>query len=120
MNNKKLDYLGVSAFFESMAMMIRSGIQTDEAIGLLKSESKGNEGILQQGLTVMKEQVDMGMGLDTAMKESGIFPKYAIEMVEAGVSSGKMEDILFRLSKYYKSTQNETHYNKLQSTCPYK
>lgn len=117
MNNKKLDYLGVSAFFESMAMMIRSGIQTDEAIGLLKSESKGNEGILQQGLTVMKEQVDMGMGLDTAMKESGIFPKYAIEMVEAGVSSGKMEDILFSLSKYYK--EQKTISEKIKNAVTY-
>lgn len=117
MNNKKLDYLGVSAFFESMAMMIRSGIQTDEAIGLLQSDSRNKDGILAGGLAVMKEQVDMGMSLDVAMKESGIFPKYAIEMVEAGVSSGKLEDILFRLSKYYK--EQKTISEKIRNAVTY-
>ena len=32
---KKLDSLGVSAFCESMGMMARAGIQTEEAIALL-------------------------------------------------------------------------------------
>ena len=102
MNNKKLDYLGVSAFFESMAMMMRSGIQTDEAIGLLHSDSRNSGGVLASGLDIMKEEVDKGMSLDKAMREAGIFPEYACEMVEAGVNSGKLEGILFRLSKYYK------------------
>ena len=32
---KQLDNLGVSAFCESMGMMVRAGIQTDEAVALL-------------------------------------------------------------------------------------
>ena len=35
--SKTLDNLGVSAFCESMAMMVQSGITTDEAIRLLQS-----------------------------------------------------------------------------------
>ena len=35
MSKTKLDNLGVSAFCESMAMMLHSSIQTDEAVGLL-------------------------------------------------------------------------------------
>ena len=118
MSGKKLDYLGVSAFFESMAMMIKAGIQTDEAIGLLESESKESDGVLANGLKVMKEQVDMGMSLDQAMKESGIFPKYALEMVEAGNTSGKMEDILFRLSRYYKDQKTISEKIKNAITYP--
>ena len=49
MSKQKLDDLGVSAFCESMAMMVRSGIQTDEAISLLQSSGKSG-GILEQGL----------------------------------------------------------------------
>ena len=65
----------------------------------------------------MKEQVDMGMSLDVAMKESGIFPEYALEMVEAGNTSGKMEDILFRLSKYYKD--QKTIADKIRNAITY-
>ncbi|MBQ9460282.1 MAG: type II secretion system F family protein, partial [Oscillospiraceae bacterium] len=70
MSKKKLDDLGVSAFCESMAMMVQAGIQTDEAVGLLQSEHGGEAGVLEKGLAVMKEQVDGGASLGAAMRES--------------------------------------------------
>jgi len=115
--NRQLDDLGVSAFCESMGMMLRAGIQTDEAIGLLQSDSKKNAGILSEGLAVMKEQVDQGRGLDRAMKESGIFPRYAIQMVETGDTAGRMEDILFRLASYYR--EQKTISEKLRNAVTY-
>ena len=112
-----MDALGVSAFCESMGMMIRSGIQTDEAISLLQSGEKHTGGLLEQGLKVMKEQVDQGCGLAAAMKESGIFPQYALKMVQAGESSGRLEDILFRLSRYY--ADQKTIGDKLRNAVTY-
>ena len=67
MSKKKLDELGVSAFCESMAMMIKSGIQTDEAVALLQSES-GSHGVLSEGLRYMKEQLESGSTFTDAMK----------------------------------------------------
>ncbi|MBE5997744.1 MAG: type II secretion system F family protein [Lachnospiraceae bacterium] len=116
MAKQKLDHLGVSAFCESMGMMVRSGITTDEAISLLQG-GKENGGVLEQGLVVMKEQVDQGYGLARAMKESGIFPDYALQMVEAGESSGRLEDILFRLSRYY--SDQKTISEKLKNAVTY-
>ena len=116
MGKQKLDYLGVSAFCESMAMMAQAGIQTDEAIALLQS---GHEtgGVLEQGLAVMKEQVDAGMGLAKAMETSGIFPDYALQMISAGESSGRLEDILFRLAGYYRD--QKTIAEKLKNAVTY-
>ena len=116
MSRKTLDYLGVSAFCESMAMMVQSGIQTDEAISLLQSE-KNHGGILEEGLVTMKKKVDEGFGLAAAMKESGIFPDYALQMVEAGESSGRLEDILFRLAGYY--ADQKTISEKLRNAVTY-
>ena len=84
MSKRKLDNLGVSAFCESMGMMLRAGIQTDEAIDLLQSGKELSGGVLEEGLAVMKTQVDQGRGLAAAMQESGMFPDYALRMVEAG------------------------------------
>ena len=117
MRKRKLDYLGVSAFCESMAMMVQSGIQTDEAIALLQSGEEKTDGILEQGLVVMKEQVDQGQGLAAAMRESGIFPDYALQMIEAGESSGRLEDILFRLAHYY--ADQKTISEKLRNAVTY-
>ena len=117
MSKQKLDHLGVSAFCESMAMMARSGIQTDEAIELLQSGKQHTGGVLEEGLRIMKEQTDMGYGLSYAMKESGIFPDYALQMVEVGETSGRLEDVLFQLAKYY--ADQKTISEKLRNAVTY-
>lgn len=117
MAKRKLDDLGVSAFCESMGMMARSGIQTDEAISLLQSSGTGTGGVLEQALVVMKEEVDQGSGLAAAMEKSGIFPAYALQMVSAGESSGRLEDILFRLSRHY--ADQKTISDKLKNAVTY-
>lgn len=117
MRTKKLDELGVSAFCESMAMMLQSGIQTDEAIALLQSEHGDGAGVLEQALKLMKERIDAGEGLASAMRESGIFPDYALQMIEAGESAGRLEDILFRLSDYY--ADQKTIAEKLSNAVTY-
>ncbi|MBQ6603393.1 MAG: type II secretion system F family protein [Eubacterium sp.] len=114
---KKLDNLGVSAFCESMAMMVHAGIQTDEAISLLQSGKEHTGGMLEEGLAVMKTEVDAGRGLAAAMEKTGIFPDYALQMVKAGESSGRLEDILFRLSRYY--ADQKTISEKLKSAVTY-
>ena len=116
MSKKKLDELGVSAFCESMAMMVQSGIQTDEAVALLQSEHRGG-GVLEQGLAGMKTRVEQGGTLAAAMQAAGIFPDYAVRMVEAGESSGRLEDVLFRLARYYAEQKNISE--KLRSAVTY-
>ena len=74
MRKKKLDELGVSAFCESMAMMLQSGIQPDEAVDLLQSGHDSVTGVLEKGLAVMKEQLDSGSGLTAENQRIISFP----------------------------------------------
>ncbi len=117
MSKAKLDHMGVSAFCESMGMMVRSGIQVDEAIALLADSKTKTGGVLEEGLAVMKEKTEEGQGLADAMKESGIFPDYALQMVKAGENAGRLEDILFRLSRYY--ADQKTISEKLKNAVTY-
>ena len=105
MKKEKLDYLGVSAFAESMAMMIQAGISIDEALSLLKPEDKEN-GVLSDALKEMAAFTSSGGSLHEAMEKTGVFPEYAIEMVKAGQNTGKLEDTMFHLSDYYKNEKN--------------
>ena len=117
MSKKKLDELGVSAFCESMAMMLQAGIQIDEAIDLLQSEHGSGTGVLEKGLAVMKKELDGSSGLADAMRKSGVFPDYAIQMIESGEDYGRLEDILFRLSDYY--ADQKTIADKLRGALTY-
>ncbi len=116
MSQKKLDNLGVSAFCESMGMMVKAGIQTDEAIALLESGHRDG-GVLEEAIVVMKEQVEQGSTLAAAMKQAGIFPEYALSMIEVGENAGRLEDVLFRLSRYY--ADQKTISEKLRSAVTY-
>ena len=102
MSKKKLDYLGVSAFAESMAMMIKAGVSTEEAILLLQQDN--NHGLLADALDLMAKETSEGKTFYEAMYDTGIFPDYALEMVKAGEKTGKLEKVMSSLADYY---QNE-------------
>lgn len=115
---KKLDDLGISAFCESMGMMVRAGIQTDEAIALLEQGTPDREtGVLGNGITFMKNRIEEGKSLGEAMRESGLFPEYALLLMAAGETSGRQEDVLFRLSRYYRD--QKTISEKIKSAVTY-
>ncbi len=116
MRRGKLDSLGVSAFCESMAMMVQSGIQMDEAVALLRSGS-GQGGPLEEGLVIMQAETEEGKGLSAAMEATGIFPEYCLRMVLAGEKAGRLEDVLFQLARYYEDQKAMT--GKLQSAVLY-
>ena len=117
MSRKILDDLGVSAFCESMAMMAQSGIQTDEALSLLQSSHVSASGPLETALSGMRERVDEGESLSAAMEKSGVFPDYAVKMIRTGEDSGHLENILFRLSRYY--ADRKTIADKLKNAVTY-
>ena len=94
-----LNLLGVSAFCESLGMMIQSGIDLNEAMSLLKQ--KKDSGILSEKIDVMEKCLSEGSSLKQAMEKAGSFPEYAIAMVEAGENTGKLEEVLFKLAHYY-------------------
>ncbi|MBR2577853.1 MAG: type II secretion system F family protein [Erysipelotrichaceae bacterium] len=104
MGKGKLDNLGISAFCESMGMMIQAGISIEEAISLLKPEE--NEGELAEAIKKMNEDMAGSVSLAEAMKNAGAFPDYAVNMVKAAQNTGKMEQTMFHLSDYYKNEKN--------------
>ncbi|MBQ2582904.1 MAG: type II secretion system F family protein [Erysipelotrichaceae bacterium] len=98
--NEKLDLLGVSAFCESLGLMVKAGIQVSEAIGLLEQKQEKN-GILESSIESMEKSLEEGNSLKDAMEKTGLFPDYALRMIAMGESTGKLEDVLFRLAAYY-------------------
>lgn len=79
MAKPKLDSAGISLFCESVAMMLAAGIQTDEAVGML-SEDIGDVA-LQATCESVYGRLCAGDTLAVAMKASGAFPRYAVDMV---------------------------------------
>lgn len=113
---EKLDLLGVSAFCESLGMMVKAGIPVSEAIGLMRQKEEGN-GLLEENIASMEKSLEEGNTLQTAMEKTGVFPDYATAMVKTGESTGKLEDVLFQLSDYYR--KQDQIQQKIRSTLIY-
>ena len=105
-NKGKLDYQDLGSYFENMGMMIKAGITVNEATDLLKEESGRESKVMADALSLMSEKMSMGTSLGDAMKEAGVFPDYAVDMVTASEYTGRLEDTLFHLSDYYR-TENQ-------------
>lgn len=113
---KQLDDLGISAFCESMGMMVRAGIQTEEAVRLL-AQGEHQGGALEKALDEMAADIEKGGTLAKAMEDTGIFPDYCLQMVKAGEKTGRLEDVLFHLSSYYDN--QKTISGRLRSAITY-
>ena len=102
---RKLSYAEMGSFFENMGMMVRSGITASEAADLLKEDSGGDDRELSAVFGSMSERMSEGSSFEDAMKETGAFPSYAVDMIGASEYTGKLEDTLFHLSDYYRTEE---------------
>ena len=100
-----LGFEEMGSFFENMAMMIKAGITTNEAVGLLKEETEPDDRIMLHTLTELSEQMSAGSSLEDAMRAAGTFPDYAVDMIHAAEYTGRLEGTLFHLSEYYRSEE---------------
>ncbi|MBE6042514.1 MAG: type II secretion system F family protein [Clostridiales bacterium] len=114
---KKLSYTELGSFFENMGMMVKSGISVSEAVSLLKEETPKEDQALFAALGSMSDELSMGYPLEDAMKGSGAFPDYAVDMIGTSEYTGRLEDTLFHLSGYYR-TENSMK-NTLTSAVRY-
>ena len=115
MAKAKLDSAGISLFCESVAMMLAAGIQTDEAVGML-SEDIGDTA-LQATCQDVYRRLNAGSNLGSAMRASGAFPRYAVDMVGVGEASGRLEEVLKALGVYY--DEEDRLFAKIRSAVGY-
>ena len=89
----------LSVFFEQLSLTLHSGISSLEGISIMLEDSDNGEGqdILQTIYTHLEET---GC-LYESLKISGVFPDYAVNMMELGEKTGRMDEVSSALSEYY-------------------
>ena len=99
MRAKRLTYSQVEFLCEQLAMILGSGMSVSEGLGLLCADS--DDRVLVSACNEISSEVDRGEPLSQAMRSTGRFPEYAVDMVALGEMSGKLEDVLRGLAEYY-------------------
>lgn len=95
----KFSHDELSMLFLQLALFLHAGAQSGGALALLAEESPSPEtaGLLN----TMAADVDGGGTLSGAMEQSGAFPREAWSLLAVGEKTGRSEETLRALSRYY-------------------
>ena len=101
---KTLSAEELSAFSAQLALTVRTGIPLSESMMILKedAETASAKALLGKLLTTL----ELGNPLAVALRETGVFPPYMTQMVEIGETSGRLDQVLESLHRYYAREDN--------------
>jgi len=89
----------VSRFTHILGMLLRSGVHILDSLKIA-SATTGNT-VISQELDKLRESVREGGGLSQQLRESRVFTPIVVQMLSVGEESGKMDEMLAKVSQYY-------------------
>lgn len=98
MMEKMISHEEISSLCLELSLLLHAGVGVGDAFALLMDDS---DAVYKDMISGMAKQVDEGMPLSAALKNSGCFPVYVSGLVEVGEQSGRLEEALLALSRYY-------------------
>ena len=122
---KQLSSGDISVFCLQLSLNLKAGIPLYEGIAVLTNYANENEkqynktsysssfstsameikGALGKAAKKMADCLETGERLSSAMKKTGIFPGYVINMVDIGEETGNLDSVLESLGEYYEREQ---------------
>ncbi len=98
---KKLNFEQTAYFCEQLWLIVSTGMQIDDGLDILAEDIDDDN--LKALCDHLADELTCGKTLFNAMSSSGIFPDYAVSMVEIGCVTGRIDDVLKSLSEYYEN-----------------
>jgi len=88
----------LARFTRTLASLIRSGVPILEVLQIV-SQTVGNV-IMEKAIKVAMGDIERGEGISTALGKNPIFPSMIIRMLSAGEQTGKIDEMLERVSNF--------------------
>lgn len=93
-------YSTLSRFTLVFSELVRSGIPIAEALDTAISMTENLP--MKEKLATIRQAVEKGSTLHEGLEETGLFENMIIQMIKAGESSGALDDMLQKVTEYYK------------------
>jgi type IV pilus assembly protein PilC len=93
--------IGLSHFSESVSQMLRNGVPILTALDI-GADTVGNK-VIARGILEAKEAVSKGYQMSTTLAKKRFFPGLLTRMVAVGEKTGKIDDMLEKVAKFYRS-----------------
>ena len=116
-SGKLLSNKELSMFCDQIAMILNAGISPMEGVTIMLEDALSTEG--KEILSVILEHCNRGESFHSSVAASGVFPKYALDMIEIGEQSGKLEDVMHALAFHYNREESIAQGIKNAVTYPF-
>lgn len=83
----------------TLSILIKSGVPLLESLTIVKRTT--NNLVYREALEEIYSDVEKGRALGESLASSGLFPTIFVQMTSVGERTGKLDDTLMRLSKYF-------------------
>ncbi len=114
MKEKLRSNLQLSQLCRSLALLIHAGVWLGEGLTMLAEENSGEAPLYRQ----MSRRADEGAGLPEILEETGVFPRYVTALVSVGERTGRTEEALMALSRWYQEQDELERQIKSSLTYP--
>ncbi len=88
-------------FTRTLSMLINSGIRLLDALHILK-DAMGNV-LFRNAIVDISKKVERGFPLGETFAQYPVFPPIVSQMMKVGEETGKLDDTLLKLSRYFQS-----------------
>ena len=99
MKQKTLSFPHLSSFCLEISLFLRAGISINDGLHMLKQDDTNVRS--RKLLEELLAKTEKGLAFSEALKETGVFPEYMVEMVTLAEKTGKLESTMHSLSDYY-------------------
>lgn len=89
----------LAIFCEQIAMVLKSGVPLYEGLEAVCENYEGTR--YEKEFGALNEDYQHGSTFYEACLNVGVFPDYMVEMINVGEKSGKLDDVMTNLSKFY-------------------
>ncbi|SFD09272.1 type II secretion system F family protein [Clostridium uliginosum] len=96
---KLTEMIIVSRFTRTLSTLLASGLPLVKSLQIVSGVVENK--IAESALSKVKEKVVRGEGLNSSIKETGIFPQMLYSMIKIGEETGSLDDILNKTADFY-------------------
>lgn len=97
--NDLIKKINMARFSRSLGTLLRGGVSLLPALSVAR-ESMGNRVLVARLEAVMQSLRD-GSGLAGPLASSGVFPEFAVQMIQVGEETGQLDEMLLRVADIY-------------------
>jgi len=93
-------------FTRTLGLLVKSGVLVVEAMRIVR-KSLGSS-IYAEAVKQAESEVEKGLSLAEALDETGVFPPLLPRMVAVGEETGKIDEVLAKISSYFEEQANSS------------